>query len=70
MPNTIEDKSKNRVQINKMAVEEKTSNMKTNLKCKYLLIDKEFRYAVDEFCAQLFEINNILNIFFLMVESL
>ena len=61
MPNTIENESKNRVQINKIAIEEKT--WKRNLKCKYLLIEKEFRYTIDEFSAQCFEMNNILKTF-------
>ena len=38
MPNTIENESKNRVQINKMAIEEKHEN--EILKCKCLLIEK------------------------------
>ena len=64
MPNTIENESKNPVQINKMAINEKHKTWKQSLKCKYLLIEKEFQYAVYEFSAQLFEMNNILKIFF------
>ena len=38
----------------------KLKTWKRNLECKYLLIEKEFRYTVEEFSAQLFEMNNIL----------
>ena len=42
IPNTIENESKNRVQINKMTMGRKCKTQKRNLKCKYLLIKKEF----------------------------
>ena len=63
----MENESKNRVQKNKMAIisRRKRKTLKRNLKCKYLLIEKEFRYTVEEFSAQLFEMNNIIKIFFL-----
>ena len=38
-------------------------NRKQNLKYKYLLIEKELGYTVDELSARLFEMNNILKIF-------
>ena len=40
-------------------------DMKQNLKYKYLMIEKEFRYTVGKFSAQHFEINNILKIIFM-----
>ena len=53
MPNTIENEGENRVQKKGYCAYIKRDN-------EYLLIEKDFRYTVDEFSTQHFEMNSIL----------